>query len=115
MFCTNNHTLFHLWWKENLVKCQKVWKYYVHGCSLPWCNTTGSIINFICFPNVHLVYVAEFNESILEVMVKDFKNQDSSSNLITLLSEYKTKSKRNKIRNQSSAKLLPALKPDVSF
>ena len=28
MFITNNCTLFHLWWKENLVKHQKVSKYY---------------------------------------------------------------------------------------
>ena len=32
MFITNNHASFHLWWKENLVKYQKVSKYYVHHC-----------------------------------------------------------------------------------
>ena len=35
MFITNNNQAsFHLWWKENLVKQQKLSKYYVHGCSL---------------------------------------------------------------------------------
>ena len=34
MFITNNHTSFHLWWKENLVRHQKVSKYYDHDCSL---------------------------------------------------------------------------------
>ena len=30
MFITNNHALFCLWSKENLIKYQKVSKYYVH-------------------------------------------------------------------------------------
>ena len=34
MFITNNQPLFQLWWKENLVKHQKVSKYYDHDCSL---------------------------------------------------------------------------------
>ena len=29
MFITSNHASFHLWWKQNLVKYQKVSKYYV--------------------------------------------------------------------------------------
>ena len=33
IFITNNHASFHLWWKENLLKYQKVSKYYVHNCS----------------------------------------------------------------------------------
>ena len=28
MFITNNHALLHLWWKEKLLKLQKVSKYY---------------------------------------------------------------------------------------
>ena len=34
MFITNNHTLFPLWWKGNLVKHQKVSKYNDYDCSL---------------------------------------------------------------------------------
>ena len=30
MFITNNHALFHLWWKETLVKHLNVSKYYGH-------------------------------------------------------------------------------------
>ena len=30
MFSSNNHASFHLWSQENLVKYQKVLKYYVH-------------------------------------------------------------------------------------
>ena len=30
MFITNNPASFYLWWKENLVKHQKVTKHYVH-------------------------------------------------------------------------------------
>ena len=32
MFITNIHASFQLWWKENLVKLQKVSKYYDHDC-----------------------------------------------------------------------------------
>ena len=32
MFTTNNHDSFHLWRKKNLVKHQKVRKYYGHDC-----------------------------------------------------------------------------------
>ena len=32
MFITNNHASFHLQQKENLVKYQKISKYYVHYC-----------------------------------------------------------------------------------
>ena len=33
MFISNNRASFHLWCKENLVKHQKVSKYYKNGCS----------------------------------------------------------------------------------
>ena len=36
MFISNNHTSFHLWWKENLVKHQKVLKHYGND----WCFKT---------------------------------------------------------------------------
>ena len=29
---SNNHASFHIWWKENLLKHQKVWKYHESGC-----------------------------------------------------------------------------------
>ena len=32
MFINNNRVLFHLWWKENLSKHQKVSRYYERGC-----------------------------------------------------------------------------------
>ena len=32
MFISNNRASFHLWWKENLVKHQKVSKYYENDC-----------------------------------------------------------------------------------
>ena len=32
MFITNNHASFHLWWRERLIKYQKVLKYYDQGC-----------------------------------------------------------------------------------
>ena len=33
MFISNNHALLHFWCKENLVKHQKVSKYYENDCS----------------------------------------------------------------------------------
>ena len=33
MFISSNHASFHLWWKKNLLKHQKVSKYYESGCS----------------------------------------------------------------------------------
>ena len=36
MFISNNRALFHLWWKENLVKHQNVWKYYENDCRFEW-------------------------------------------------------------------------------
>ena len=41
MFITNNHGLFHLWWKEDLVKHQKVSKFYDHDCSYITTYTSG--------------------------------------------------------------------------
>ena len=32
MFISNNRASFHLWWKKNLVKNQKVSKYYENDC-----------------------------------------------------------------------------------
>ena len=32
MFITNNRASYHLWWKETLVKHQKVSKYYENDC-----------------------------------------------------------------------------------
>ena len=34
MFITNNHTSFHLLWKENFVKYQKFSRYHAHDCNL---------------------------------------------------------------------------------
>ena len=32
MFISNNCASFHLWWKENLLKQQRVSEYYKNGC-----------------------------------------------------------------------------------
>ena len=47
MFITNNHALFYLWWKEILVKFQKVFKYYVHDCNSKHYNNTAESIKLI--------------------------------------------------------------------
>ena len=45
MFITGNHASFHLWWKENLVKNQKVSKYYIRGCLQKFCLVFMSLMN----------------------------------------------------------------------
>ena len=35
LFISNSRTSFHLWWRENLVKHQKIPKYYVNDCRTP--------------------------------------------------------------------------------
>ena len=50
MFITNNHNEFHLWWKENLVKHQKVSKYYDQDCSktfILWNNPNNDIVHIL--------------------------------------------------------------------
>ena len=47
MFISNNRTLLHLWRKENLIKHQKVSKYYENDCLLAekecrYCHEAGS-------------------------------------------------------------------------
>ena len=32
MFVSNNCASFHLWWKENLIKHEKILKYYENDC-----------------------------------------------------------------------------------
>ena len=50
MFITNNHTSFHLWRKENLVKHQKVLKYYVHDCIILFLKSKLILFSvFYCF------------------------------------------------------------------
>ena len=44
IFITNNHDSFHLWWKENLAKHQKVSKYYDQDCSRTLPEKTKSSI-----------------------------------------------------------------------
>ena len=49
MFITNNHDSFHLWWNENLVKHQKVSKYYDQDCSTDSSNglTSATVTNLV--------------------------------------------------------------------
>ena len=50
MFINNNHASFHFWWKENLVKHQKVSKYYENDCRLiRICKTQWWCSFFFCF------------------------------------------------------------------
>ena len=45
MFIGNNHTSFHLWWIENLVKHQKVLKYYKNDWSCIFMSTPFYFFN----------------------------------------------------------------------
>ena len=53
MSVSNNHALFYLWWKENLVKHQKVSKYYENDCSITPLNLSHTTnLNHTTFKNV---------------------------------------------------------------
>ena len=50
IFITNNYNSFHLWWKENLVKHQIVWKYYDQDCCknlLKNINQTFRVVHYL--------------------------------------------------------------------
>ena len=54
MFITNNRASFHLWWKENLVKHQKVSKYYNHDCSYEQFKFQRSLLSsYYCSKSHH--------------------------------------------------------------
>ena len=71
MLITNNHTSFHLWWKEKLAKYQKFSKYYVHRCSINiWLHSVNKVIlhieslmlKFIPFDNCLFLPVFWYNK-----------------------------------------------------
>ena len=61
MFITTIHASFHLWWKEHLVKYQKVSKYYDHSCSklfllnISFCMFLDESIILICYGVLFLI------------------------------------------------------------
>ena len=87
MFITNNNTSFHLWWKENLVKNQKVFKYYVHDCrtnthwkvgnSLSCPGRTDSTYNhfiFIIFWEFLMLYQIFLSPKVKRCIIITYKN-----------------------------------------
>ena len=44
---SNNHAFFHLWWKENLAKRQKVSKYYENDCRYVIWNTAKLVASVL--------------------------------------------------------------------
>ena len=97
MCITNNHDPFHLWWKKNLVKHQKVSKYYDQDCRLslfltcfyfrkPYCNTVFQISQiFLAFKT----YISGAGN----IKKKSFSRKIG---LLSLSFEIINKSKRNK-------------------
>ena len=57
MFITNNHDSFHLWWKENLVKHQKVSKCYDQDCSSS--PLFSNCANWVVSRNVKIIFYVE--------------------------------------------------------
>ena len=75
MFITNNHASLHLWWKEILVKYQKISKYYVHDC------TDLNVQWTISFENINIAdenittwktYSLETPVQLLFILLKQF-------------------------------------------
>ena len=55
MFIRNNRPSFHLWWKENFVKHQKVSKYYENDCSYPLLGSSAEFYHKF-YPRVTNIY-----------------------------------------------------------
>ena len=71
MFITYNRALFHLWWKENLVKHQKVTKYYAHDCKCT--KARQHIVLCHCvISKLHIRYNIQSKESWMHCSVKSF-------------------------------------------
>ena len=56
MFISNNRPSFHLWWKKNLGKHQKVLKYYENDCSLNLIWSLFLLDQFICVLASYLTF-----------------------------------------------------------
>ena len=68
-FITNNHALFHLWWKENLLNHQKVSKYYVHGCSPPLACQYKFLVASIGTTAFQLITITSTLEHFLDYLI----------------------------------------------
>ena len=64
-FITNNHTSFHLRWKEDLFNHQKISKYYEHDCRSVQIYGTGNIIS----PHFVLMSILSFKLSTLPASI----------------------------------------------
>ena len=54
-FINNNKASFHLWLEGNLVKHQKLSKYYDHGCLQNFCKTFMSLLTVPTVKNSHIL------------------------------------------------------------
>ena len=75
------HTLFHLWWKENLIKHQKVSKYYDHDCKIPQGSILVPLI-FNIFINDLIMFIEKTN--ICNFVDDNILNKSSPSLLVVL-------------------------------
>ena len=73
MFRSNNCTLFHFWWKKNLVKHQKVSKYYEIDC------LQDSVFLFMFLLTVKFVNNSHIYESIFLFLVTNVLKQTWNS------------------------------------
>ena len=72
MFITNNHDSVHLCWKQNLVKHQKVSKYYVHDCPpiffllFMFSKTALIVNNSLILAAIYFIFLKIFLHQTLE-------------------------------------------------
>ena len=55
-FITNNHFLFYLWWKENLLNYQKVWKHYENDFLQNFILFSMFLLTAFIVENCHVSY-----------------------------------------------------------
>ena len=97
MFINKNHASFHLWWKEDLVKHQKVSKYYDHHCQKNILLFFMSLSTALIVKNIHiligiyLVFLEKHLRQILNsilirnLVLKEKIGKASKVNLTTFL------------------------------
>ena len=90
MFITNNRTSFHLWWKEDLVKYQKVSKYYENN----WL--------FQFYQTISWISSRKWLEAKLKIRVGDLKvrNKETSNELHASSTRCRFKNHKHAIKEE---------------
>ena len=98
MFISNNRASFHLWWNENLVRYQKISKYYQNDCK--YVNDSNNNINTTVYQkctNIILIWIGSLLHNwkwrTLKHLIKDIM-------IFLLLKNHCKKKNKTILKNQ---------------